>query len=223
MALTRTAAPAGTPITLAEAKTQLGVTSSDDDTLIGALVDAAVSRIDGPSGIGVALVTQTWTQTLDAWPYDGEIRLGLWPVQSVSSITYVDTNGDTQTVSSSNYRLVAGDPYLVVPVYGGSWPGARYQRSAITVTFVAGMGSVADWATATAYPEMARIKQALLLGSQMLYTQTQNAGGAVRSESLDGVGSITYAGDAGSASADSTMTTVTDLLLFDLRRGYVRA
>lgn len=219
MALVRTVAPTDTPVTLAEAKTQLGVSGSTDDTLIEALIAAATSRLDGPQGLGLALVTQTWRQTMDCWPYDGEIRLGLAPVSSITSITYVDAAGDTQTVDAGDYRLVTGDPYLVVPAFGVAWPGHRHQRAAITITFVAGFGDDAAWAAATAYPEMARIKHAILLSVKDLYGSAKRDV-SIRSQTLDGVGSVTY---ETSGAAQKIVDEAMERLLFDLRRRYVVA
>jgi uncharacterized phiE125 gp8 family phage protein len=51
-ALERIAAPATTPITLAEAKAQMRVETSDDDALITRLIAAAVAFTDGQGALG---------------------------------------------------------------------------------------------------------------------------------------------------------------------------
>lgn len=90
-----------------------------------------------------ALLTQTWKQYLDYFPA-GPIELRRPPIQSVSSITYTDVNGTTQTLSASLYELDStAKPGLILPSYGNSWPSTRVQLRAITVTFVCGYASVA--------------------------------------------------------------------------------
>lgn len=75
------------------------------------------------------------------------------PLQSVTSITYVDTAGVTQTLDPSKYVVDAvGQPARIEPAYGMSWPVARDQANSVKIRFVAGYGaaaavpaSVKDW------------------------------------------------------------------------------
>ena len=64
------------------------------------------------------------------------------PLQSVTSITYVDDAGDTQTLSSSLYQVdTKSQPGRIIPAYGESWPTVRSNTlNAVTVNFVAGYG-----------------------------------------------------------------------------------
>jgi uncharacterized phiE125 gp8 family phage protein len=134
--------PAATPVTLAEAKAQLRVDHADEDGKIEALIAAATSYLDGRSGVlGRCLVTQTWEITLDAFPAE-EIEIPLGPVQSVTSLTYVDTAGATQTVSASDYYLDTTSPTAwVMPEI--TWPDTMEAANAVTVRFIAGT-AVAD-------------------------------------------------------------------------------
>lgn len=134
--LKRTALPASEPVTLADIKAHCRIEVSTDDALVAALISAAREYIERRTGM--AMVTQTWVMTFDDWPED-EIELPVYPVQSISSITYVDTDGATQTLSGSIYQLDAtGDPATVSLAYGQTWPPARDQEASITLTFVAG-------------------------------------------------------------------------------------
>lgn len=147
MNLTRVTAPASNPVTLTEAKAHLRVDDSDSDTLISALIAAAVAMIDGPHGIGIAMMTQTWRYVLDCFP--AYIRLPLTPVQdgilsdspAGVTITYVDTAGATQTLATSDYRLSGG---ILEPAYGEAWPGTRTVRGAVTIDFEVGWGDADD-------------------------------------------------------------------------------
>lgn len=128
-----------TPVTLAEAKAHLRVDVSDDDALIGALVEAATMHVESITGRG--LVSQTWDYSIDAFPADDEtITLPRSPVLSVTSITYADAEGDAQTMDSEDYRVISGgaDKSRVGLVYGGSWPLTQGITHAVTVRFVAG-------------------------------------------------------------------------------------
>lgn len=128
----------------------------DDQDYVDALKAAAISYLDGAEGIlGRALITQTWKLHLNSFPYvswdetgysrsraGSEIRIPLPPLQSVSSITYVDTDGATQTLASSVYRVINRQkwPSGIIEAYGQSWPSTRSQPQAVTVEFVAGYG-----------------------------------------------------------------------------------
>jgi hypothetical protein len=71
-----------------------------------------------------------------------EILLPCGPVQSVTSVVYVDTAGVSQTlVVTTDYVVdTSAEPARIYPAYGCSWPSARSQPNAITVTYVAGYG-----------------------------------------------------------------------------------
>ncbi len=78
--LTRTVAPAVTVVSSSEAKAHLRVEHTADDTYIAGLIAAAEATIDGPHGIGVAMVTQTWAMTFDGF-LPMPLYLPLWPVR----------------------------------------------------------------------------------------------------------------------------------------------
>lgn len=133
--LTRAAPVANTIVTLAEAKTQLRVTHSDEDDFILRLIKVAQAQIDGPDGAGIAAVQCQWRLSLDAFP--AVIRLPLNPVRSILSITY--DNGSVQTLSPTAYTLDKDrSPAIIAPAYGTSWPTSRAIPGAVKITFEAG-------------------------------------------------------------------------------------
>lgn len=160
--------PAVEPVTLAEAMAHLridapGVGPHPEEALISALIQAAREHVEAATGR--ALVTQTLEATWDAW--DAALTLPRAPVQSVSSVTYVDAAGATQTLAGASYRLApAGLVWAVTPAYGEEWPAARPVPGAIAVRFVAGYG------LAAAVP--APLRQAMLLLVSHLY-ENRNA------------------------------------------------
>lgn len=152
---TRTVAPAATPISVAEAKLQLRVDHSDDDALIGGLIDSATVYLDGWTGIlGRCLVTQTWSQTYD--DFCREMRLPL-PAATVTSIISTNAAGVAQSpISDTNYQLLhnaLGSFVRFKDAY--SFAGDLAEAGAVAITFTAGYG------VAAAVP--APIKQAMML------------------------------------------------------------
>lgn len=153
MGLKLITAPAVEPVTLAEAKAQLRKTTADEDALISSLIVAA--RNFAEAYTGRAFITQTWDYVLDAFPC-GLFELPKGPLQSVSSVKYLDSAGVEQTLAAAGYKVDAlTDPGRIAPAYGQSWPTTRSEPNAVTVRFVAGYGD------ASAVPQA--IKEALLL------------------------------------------------------------
>lgn len=137
-ALQLVTAPTAEPIATAQAKTHAGVDISDHDALIAALVTAA--REYWESAQGRALVLQTWDLAMDAWPKVDYIRLPRAPLRSVVSITYVDSDGTSNTLAATEYVVdLKSEPGRVVLGYGKSWPSKTLRPGgAITVRYRAG-------------------------------------------------------------------------------------
>lgn len=141
LVLVRTSDPATEPLSLGDAKEHLRVDYTDDDDLISGLVTAARQHVEETTAR--ALITQTWTLKLDSFPPD-TILLPRPPLQSVTSITYLDSDGNSQTLSSDLYDVHTGDvPGRVTRGYNDTWPLTRGIPNAVTVTFVAGYGAAA--------------------------------------------------------------------------------
>lgn len=151
MALELVTAPSGSIVAMSDIYDPLRVDLLDspaepvDATLITALRDAAEAYLDGHAGImGRALLTQTWDLKLHYLP--AVITLPLPPLQSVTSITYLDTEGASQTLAASVYQVVdnGNSPSQIVEAYNQDYPSTRDQAQAVTVRFVAGYGAAAD-------------------------------------------------------------------------------
>lgn len=142
MALTRTIDATTEPISLAEAKVHLNVTTADDDALISTLILQA--RQYAENFTNRAFITQTWELRLDMFtPWT--LTIPMSPLVSVSSIQYIDGSGVTQTLASSEYTVDAkSEPGRITPAYGKNWPVTRYEMNAVTITFIAGYGAAAD-------------------------------------------------------------------------------
>jgi uncharacterized phiE125 gp8 family phage protein len=152
-----TTAPTVEPLDEAEAKLHCRIDNAVEGSLILRLIKMAREAVEFDAEI--ALCTQTRKQYLDYFPA-GPIELRSPPVQTVASITYVDPNGTTQTLSASLYETdTTARPGLVVPTYGNSWPSTRVQLRAVTVTFTCGYGG------AEAVPEIAKQAMALRIAA----------------------------------------------------------
>jgi uncharacterized phiE125 gp8 family phage protein len=176
MGLVRTVAPAARPLATALVRTHCRIDGVDEDTLLEALLDAAVDEVE--SYLVRALCPQTWRLTLDAFPADdGAIRLKRPPVLEVVSITYVDEEGEEQALAADQYELdLSAFPPEVVLAYGASWPAARAQRNAVTVTFRAGYEDDSGEEPVPAVPGSIRSALLLLVGDLYAHRERQFVG-----------------------------------------------
>ena len=93
-------------------------------------------------------ITQTWDDKRAGFPCDGVIWLPKAPLISVTSVTYLDTAGISQTWSNTLYTVDApSGPKArmgcLVPNYGEVFPSTREIVNAVTIRFVAGYGAAA--------------------------------------------------------------------------------
>lgn len=158
MADYQSVAPTTLALTLTEAKAHLNVSTDLDDDLITGYIKAATEALE--SRCSRAFVTQTRVlkmQTFEDKRYvSGRVlRPPFSPLKSVSSISYVASNGTTTTLPSSDYIVSTGDkPGMITESHGATWPATRNHTNDVTVTYVAGHSTVS-----TGVPE--RVKQAV--------------------------------------------------------------
>jgi len=159
-------APGGEPVTLADVKTWARIDTSEDDALLTGLIADARQQFDGKDAwFGRALMTQTWDLFMDCFPYESDgsyadapsICVPLPPLQSVTSINYVDSAGTPQLLANTEYVVdTKSEPGQILPAFGKVWPAAQATINAVTVRFVAGYGNAA----AVPQPILQWIKQA---------------------------------------------------------------
>ena len=131
--------PAAEPITAAEAQAALNVPSGYDDARFNSMISSARKQVE--KDLDRALITQTITMTLDHFPAKETIHLIKAPIQEITSFSYLDTNGDSQTlVDGTDYRFTnTGDKARIIPISG--WPSVSTNRKeVVTIVFVAGYG-----------------------------------------------------------------------------------
>ncbi len=161
---TVTIAPAAEPITIKEAKIQLRIADEDHtyDSEIQQMVTDARTWIERRYAISIISQTRVQRQDnfYDRWPLY-RVTSQRWytrfpltilypPVQSISSFTYVDVNGVTQTMVLNTDYATSG---LIAPIVGSSqdiiipriypvnqWPSFSWIPEAIQMTYLAGFG-----------------------------------------------------------------------------------
>lgn len=150
-------------LTVQEVKDYLRVDSSAEDTLLGVLIDAATQVAE--HYLGRFLLTTVIEEFYDFFPvyktgvdpFKGDrniVYLSRGPVQSITSLKYVDGNGDEQTVSTDDYRSdLVSEPARIMPEHG--WYGTKDTVNAVIVRYTCGYTQASD--------VPANIKVALLL------------------------------------------------------------
>jgi hypothetical protein len=153
-------APIVEPVSLAQAKLQCIVDAGMilDDTLIAGLIVAARQFCE--KKMQRAIFPRAMRLTLDNFPFAryGDtvnandrhcmygkywhalaIRLPLVATLSVQSITYVDLNGETQTVDPSTYYTdLTSEPARIAPLPGIYWPYTMtYLPGSVTILYTA--------------------------------------------------------------------------------------
>lgn len=172
--------PSIEPLTVDEAKDWARITEDAEDGIVGRLVMAARANVEQLTGL--ALLTQTWDYFLDAFPC--QIDLPRPPLQTVTYIKYLDTDGALQTLATDQYTIdLKRHPARIVPAYGVSWPGTREEPNAVQVRYVAGYGPAVADIDAKA-PEL---RQALAVLVATLYEQREMATEATTGQQLTNV------------------------------------
>lgn len=149
-------------ITASEFKTHARVYHTQDDTYIATLILVATQCIEHETRR--ALINRSFTLQLEGFPADREIILPRSPLSSVTSVTYTDTSGATQTVSSGDYHTYSVNGVGRVMLKStASWPSTQDTGNLdVSVNFTAGYG-----ATSASVP--VALKQAVLLQATHLY------------------------------------------------------
>jgi hypothetical protein len=181
--------PGSEPITIDEAKLHLRVTGTDDDAYITGLITAVRQHLEKIENR--CFMTQTLRMQLDSFPdlpnatlkffiptysvesylaraislMSGPLRLLRSPVQSVTSIKYLDANGTLQTLAQNPGPGLPGyivdtdsEPARIAPANNLPWPVTLAQQSAVQVLYVAGYSS------ADLVPETVKHAMKLLIG-----------------------------------------------------------
>ena len=168
MIITTTTAPAVEPVSTAEVKSHLRLTTTaaeaaaytTEDDLLDRLI--TVSRTQAEQETGRRFITQTLTMYLNSWPDERYIKIP-YPTLQSAVVTYRLTDDDDydETLSTVDTDIVS-EPGRVVLQPNESWPsGTLYTDRPIKIVFVCGYGLAAD------VPE--GIKSAILMKIEDMY------------------------------------------------------
>lgn len=133
------------PVTIDEARRQARYEEDDENDRFANLIEGARRLYERQNNR--QLVTATWDLILDRFPMAGlPIYLPWSPLASVTSVGYVDSNGDSQTLTVTTEYVVDTDsePGRITEAYGETWPNTRAQKNVVTIRYVAGYGDPVD-------------------------------------------------------------------------------
>lgn len=129
--------PATEPLTTAEVKDRLKIDHPDEDDMIDSFITGARQMVEDYCSMG--LILQTVSQTFDDFPSTGPLYLHYHPFVAITSITYTDTEGATQTLTTDKYTGAGqGFLYRVGLKNGQSWPNTASEIGAVKVTYQIG-------------------------------------------------------------------------------------
>lgn len=163
MKLVTVTAPTEEPVSLDDAKAQVSIIDdTSHDARLLRLIKAA--RLQAEAHTGMRALTQTVRLELDTFP-TGAIDLAVYPVASISSVQYDDTNNVQQTLvlNTNYYSDITGMTPRILPV--DSWPDTKDGKpGAVRITMVCG------YTSADLVPE--DFSQAVLMRLAELFDQT---------------------------------------------------
>ena len=197
MSLRLITAPGIKPVSVADISAQVRFDLTAESSLIDSFIGAVTEKAENLTRR--ALITQTWELALEAFPCSTQV-VGPWqfpccaqfrpynsapiliplaPVQSITSVQYLDTDGVQQTMDPAAYVLdTASTPARIVPAYQTTWPTAANMPGGVVVRFVAGYGL-----TAADVPES--IKAWIKLNVASLYENRESVLVGARAQQIE--------------------------------------
>jgi len=152
-------------VSVTDAKRQLRIHETDTtfDVEIGRLITSGTQWVE--RRLGISIITQTRLQVQDRfYPVHYRHReyrrsrfaidLPFAPIQSVTEVKYIDTNGVLQTLTQGTDYYTAG---IMTPTAGAqdiargrvlpvnSWPATKYVDEAVKIKYVCGYGDDATF------------------------------------------------------------------------------
>lgn len=137
MGLIQSVVPELWPVTTAQVRDHVRIDSVTEDPLLDSYIGAATGYVEGRTDR--QLMNATWVWTLEG--FMSPMYVPHAPLSSVTSIAYLDTAGNTQTLSASVYDVdTATEPGRILLANNQNWPAILGGLASVTITFVAGYG-----------------------------------------------------------------------------------
>jgi uncharacterized phiE125 gp8 family phage protein len=135
------------PIEPEYARLHMKALGNVEDELISAWIYAAAHYFEEQTGRPI--MRSTWEYWLDAFPVETKIELPHPPLQSVTSVSYINESGTLTSfddaASPATVSWQAGYPAgvfarrgWVEPIADATWPTARVESGAVRIRYVAG-------------------------------------------------------------------------------------
>ncbi|MEL6707617.1 MAG: phage head-tail connector protein [Pseudomonadota bacterium] len=121
-------------VSLEDLKAHLAILGSDEDAYISLCRDAAVDMVEQYCGVYLATRTGVeWrSESLPARP-----DLGVWPIEEVTGVAWLDSKGSDETGEASDWRVVGKSEITLKP--GAETPSDV--AAGVVITFSAGFDS----------------------------------------------------------------------------------
>ena len=167
-----TSPPAEQPITLSDARADRRIVDGVHDDALLRYIDQATDWAQQYTAR--TLITTTYQLALDYFPVAGKsIVLPRPPLQSVSSITYIDTAGASKNIDLTKvYIDTFGRLGAITPI-DDHWPSTDRRPNAVIVEFIAGYGD-----DASSIPSAIQAAITLLVGDLFSNRENTQFGGA---------------------------------------------
>lgn len=148
----RTVEPVGAAIDLDDLKELLYITDTDSDNLLTAYTAAATQWLE--SSANISLLTQTRRASYAYTDGSRAFRIPRPPLQSITSLEYLDADAVWQTLDSAKYDVDSDSWPACVRVRSGNLPATHGSIAPrFRITYVCGIGDTAADLEA-AYPTL---------------------------------------------------------------------
>lgn len=134
-------------LSLAQAKAEIRIETTDEDSVIQDAIYAAFEYFDGRNGwLRRAVLPQQWSYY--RFDFSEPFEIPLPPLVSVDEVAYRDDTGTWQTIDPSIYEVDTSGLFgRITLVYQQAWPVAIRRRQCVRVNFTAGYDSPAKAST----------------------------------------------------------------------------
>lgn len=119
-----------------------GALDVDDVTQleVQTMIDSAIAQVENLCGVVIG--PRQFTLMIDA--FASKIKFPFYKVTAITAVTYIDVNGDTQTLPNNSYRLSSYTTIHESMVYiTGNLPAIK-ENTQITITGTCGTTTVPD-------------------------------------------------------------------------------